>query len=374
MDPPIEEIFKYIDPKKQIISFGMGVPFFSPSTELIENFWAKVKSNPNLHQYSPDLGFQSARNEVTKFLNNRSRSDISWKNVILTSGANLGFYNLITMLTEPKDEVIILSPFYFNHLMALQINQVVPIEINTDKNFNPIFEQITKKINHKTKAIVVINPNNPTGAVYNNSIIEQLLEICEQYNLLLLCDETYAEFIYKEGRITRQYYSNASDRLIRVGSFSKIFGIPGWRIGYIVLPDSYLSNYIKIQDTTAISPPSISQLFVEFLLKKEADLISPNEKALVESRQTMLQLLEENPHFEVIPTHGAFYFFVKLLISMNGEEFATNLASKKNIIVLPGSISGSNYDQFVRFSYASINKELIEKGFEKISDYNKSLL
>lgn len=368
MKPPVDELFSLIQNKEELISFGQGVPFFSPNKELMEKFWTEVKKEPNIHQYSPDPGFLSVREEVAKYLAIQYYSDsLSWKNIILTSGANTAFFNLISLITEPKDEVILLTPHYFNHMMALQILYTTPVEVKTNENYQPLIDLIVEKITSKTKAIVVISPNNPTGAVFEESTIKYILEICERFNLLLICDETYSEFIYKEKHIIRSYYKSSHPLLIRIGSFSKIFGIPGWRIGYIVLPEEFIPNFMKIQDTITIAPPTLSQLLVKFLLKEKVNLISQYRNELLESRQTMLQLLQESQYFQVVPTTGAFYFFAK--VPFDGEDFAQKLASKGNIVVLPGSVFGKNYRNYIRFSYASMNKHQIEFGFQMITKF-----
>ncbi|MFX0181854.1 MAG: pyridoxal phosphate-dependent aminotransferase [Candidatus Hodarchaeota archaeon] len=368
MKPPVVELFNLIQNKEELISFGQGTPFFSPNRDLMDKFWIEVKHEPNIHQYSPDPGFLSVRKEIAKYLAIQYQSNsLSWENIILTSGANTAFFILISLITEPNDEVILLTPYYFNHMMALQILHVIPVEVKTNENYQPLIDLIVKKITSKTKAIVVISPNNPTGAVFEESTIEGMLEICERYNLILICDETYSEFVYEEDQIIKSYYKSSHPLLIRIGSFSKIFGIPGWRIGYIVLPEEIIPNFMKIQDTVTIAPPTLSQLLVKFLLKEEVNLIAQYRNELLESRQTMLQLLEESEYFQVVSTTGAFYFFAK--VPFDGMNFASKLATKSNIVVLPGSVFGKNYRNYIRFSYASMNKHQIEYGFQMITKF-----
>ncbi|MFX0152428.1 MAG: aminotransferase class I/II-fold pyridoxal phosphate-dependent enzyme, partial [Candidatus Hodarchaeota archaeon] len=250
MTPPIDDIFNMVKNKDELISFGQGVPFFFPNEDLMGQFWNEVKANPNIHNYSPDPGFLSVREEVARYLAIQYHSNsLSWKNIILTSGANTAFFNLISTITEPKDEVILLTPYYFNHMMALQILHITPVEVKTDENYQPMINSINEKITSKTRAILVVSPNNPTGAVFSESTIKKILEICESHNLVLILDETYSEFVYRNNQVIKSYYKSFHPLLIRIGSFSKIFGIAGWRIGYIVLPEAFISNFMKIQDT-----------------------------------------------------------------------------------------------------------------------------
>ncbi|MFX0174247.1 MAG: aminotransferase class I/II-fold pyridoxal phosphate-dependent enzyme, partial [Candidatus Hodarchaeota archaeon] len=220
MTPPIDDIFNMVKNKEELISFGQGVPFFFPNKELMEKFWLEVKTNLNIHNYSPDPGFLSVRKEVARYLAIQYQSNsLSWKNIILTSGANTAFFNLISILTEPKDEVILLTPYYFNHMMTLQILHVTPVEIKTDKKYQPMINSINEKITSKTRAVVVISPNNPTGAVFSESTIKKILEICENHNISLILDETYSEFVYKNNQVIKSYYKSFNPLLIRIGSF-----------------------------------------------------------------------------------------------------------------------------------------------------------
>ena len=373
MDPPIEEITRLLEKKETCISFGQGIPFFYPDSEILTEFWREIIIDGEVHVYSPDLGFPRIRKQLTEYLSSRYKTNISWRNVILTNGGNSAFFNILSGVLDPQDEVIIIAPYYFNHLMAVQLLHAIPICMDTswDSGFAPEAEVLANKITNKTKAIVIVSPNNPTGAVYDNKTIDKALEICEERNLLLILDETYSEFIYENDKIIKFYYHKNSDRLIHIGSFSKNFGLSGWRIGYAVLPDFLLPAYLKVQDTTMISPPTISQLLIGFLLRNEIDLISQHMNTLFESRNSMLSRINDSELFKVQHTTGAFYLFAKLISPLTGTEFAKVLASKCNIIVVPGNVFGKSYIKYIRFSYGSTSKTLIEKGFNRIDELMK---
>lgn len=373
MDPPIEEITNLLENKDTSISFGQGVPSFYPDSELLTDFWSDIKNDKEAHVYSPDLGFPRIRQQITQYLASRYKAEISWRNVILTNGGNSAFFNILSGILDPQDEVIIIAPYYFNHLMAVQLLHAIPVSMDTswDLGFVPEAEVLASKITNKTKAVVIVSPNNPTGAVYDTKSIDKILEICEERNLLLILDETYSEFIYDNNKIIKSYYHRNSERLIHIGSFSKNFGLSGWRIGYAVLPDFLLSAYLKVQDTTMISPPTISQLLIGFLLRNEIDLISQNMNTLIESRNSMLGRINDSELLEVQRTTGAFYLFAKLSSPLTGIEFAKTLASKCNIIVVPGNVFGKSYTKYIRFSYGSTSKTLIEKGFKLIDELMK---
>ena len=369
MDPPIVEIHNLLVNKEKAISFGQGVPFFHPDDEIMKQFWSKVKDNPDLHQYTPDFGFTHVRKTISRFLSSRYNTEINWSRIVLTNGANSAFFNILSVLLDPKDEVIIISPYYFNHLMAIQLLHATPVFIETsyENSFIPDIDDIVSRITQRTKAIIIVSPNNPTGMVYNNNLLNKILDVCEERNICFLFDETYSEFIYKEDKIIASYFYRKSDRIIHIGSFSKNFGLSGWRIGYLMLPKFLIKHYIKLQDTIMISPPTVSQLLVDFLIKNGINLVFQHMQDLIESRNLILRKIEESDLFEVKPSTGAFYFFVKLQSAINSTTFCKKLASEANLIIIPGNVFGKPYTQFVRFSHGTLKKPTIEKGFELIN-------
>jgi len=349
MDPPIVEIHNLLLDKEKTISFGQGVPFFHPDDEMMREFWLDVKNNHDIHQYTPDLGYTHVRKTVSHFLSSHYKNEIDWSGVILTNGANSAFFNILSVIVDPKDEVMIISPYYFNHLMAIQLLHATPVFIETsyENSFIPDIDDIVSRITQRTKAIIIVSPNNPTGMVYNNKLLNKILDVCEEREIYFLFDETYSEFIHKEDKIIASYFYRKSDRLIHIGSFSKNFGLSGWRIGYLMLPKFLIKHYIKLQDTIMISPPTVSQLLVEFLIKNGINLVFQHMQDLIKSRNLILRKIEESELFEVKPSTGAFYFFVKLQSAINSTTFCKKLASE--------------------VSHGTLKKPTIEKGFELIN-------
>lgn len=375
MDPPIVEIHDLLLDKEKTISFGQGVPFFHPDDEMMRKFWLEVKNNHDIHQYSPDLGHKHIRKTVSHFLSSQYKNEIDWSRVILTNGANSAFFNILSVIVDPKDEVIIISPYYFNHLMAIQLLHATPVFIETsyENSFIPDIDDIVSRITQRTKAIIIVSPNNPTGMVYKNKLLSEILDVCEERDIYFLLDETYSEFIYQEDKIIPSYFYRKSDRLIHIGSFSKNFGLSGWRIGYLMLPKFLIKHYIKPQDAIMISPPTVSQLLVNFLIENGINLVFQHMQDLIESRNLVLRKIEESGLFEVKPSNGAFYFFAKLKSEIDSTILCKKLASEANLVLIPGNVFGKPYTNFVRFSHGTVKKPTIEKGFSLIKSVIETL-
>ncbi len=368
MPPPIVKVMNEVSSLEVMISFGQGVPFFTPSIEILEGFWSKIKETPAIHSYSPDPGLTSTREHVARYLSKRYGMDMSPKNVIMTSGANTAFFNILATILDEKDEMLIFKPWYFNYYMAAQILGGVPIEVNTTNEFQPDVEDLKDKVTSRSKAIVLITPNNPTGAVAREDAVKAIVDVARDKNLWLISDETYHEFTY-EGRKTISPYNLDPENVILLGSFSKIFGISGWRLGYIVLPDTLMEDFLKVQDTVSICAPRISQLFLEYLLENKVDLLKENMKSLEAAREKMHSLLLKSEFFTHVKTFGAYYFLAKLEHDINGTRLAMDLAREKNVVVVPGEAFGRDHVNHVRFSYGNVTPERIEAGFQRIQEF-----
>ncbi len=370
MHSPIVEIYAAVKDREKMISFGQGVPFFTPTKDILADFFESVDPDPYIHQYSPDPGLDVVRKIVAKYLSKRYSMPIPWKNVLLTNGANAAFFYLVSTLLNPGEEIIIPTPYYFNHYMAIQIAHGKPVEVQTTKEFQLSPSLIQRSISPKTKAIISVNPNNPTGAVYKKDVIHDVVELCNDHDIFLISDETYFEFTYDDVSVESPFALNP-EKTILIGSFSKVFGISGWRLGYIVLPSELIPEFLKVEDTIGIAAPTISQLFVAYLLEKNIDLLAKHRHSLEKSRKLFIKLLTESDFFDPIVTKGAYYLFSRLQHPLSSHEFAIKLAQKENVVIIPGTAFGENYTKYVRFSYGNATEKVILEGFDRINRFAK---
>ncbi|MBD3873562.1 MAG: pyridoxal phosphate-dependent aminotransferase, partial [Acidobacteria bacterium] len=177
------------------------------------------------------------------------------RELIVTAGANQGCFATLMALVEPSDEVLLPSPWYFNHAMTLTALGAVPVPVPTsaEEKFVPTPDAVAAAITPQTRGLVLVNPNNPTGACYGDGLVERLVNLAIERDLWILSDQTYHELYYgAEPPLSPAAIPGARDRVVTAGSFSKSLGLAGWRLGFLAGPADFLDEVLKIQDCSVI--------------------------------------------------------------------------------------------------------------------------
>ncbi|WP_089941361.1 aminotransferase class I/II-fold pyridoxal phosphate-dependent enzyme, partial [Candidatus Entotheonella palauensis] len=266
-DSPIPAINKLIAANPGTIAMGQGVVGYAPPPAIWDHV-AAFQAEPRNHIYQDVDGIPQLREALQAKLSQENRIDCRDSNVIVTSGSNMAFLHVILAIADPGDEVIILSPHFFNHEMALRFANVVPVSLPTDADYLPDIEALSQAMTPRTRAIVTVSPNNPTGAVYPENTLQAVNALCAARGVYHISDEAYEYFTYED----HQHYSPASaggapGHTISLFSFSKAYGFASWRIGYMLVPRHLYGPLLRIQDTNPICPPVISQFAALGLLE-----------------------------------------------------------------------------------------------------------
>jgi len=308
---PIVQLFSEVKKPKDLISLGQGIPFFPPPAEVIQKILEGMKESRGF-QYTSDNGLEELRNQIVKKIDHDLQVKVDAdQQVVVTAGANQAFMNAILSITSPGDEVILFRPSYFNYVMGIQLAGCKPVICNTDKDFHPLIEDMKEKITDTTKAIVTISPNNPTGSVYSSDELRSINEICSNYNLFHISDEVYEYFVY-DGKIHTSPLSFDRDinHTIALFSFSKAFGMSGFRIGYMIFPSYLFDDILKVQDTIGICAPSISQIAASTAIGIGDGYVSRFMPVLKENRRIVNNNLSSLQGVDMYPSSGAYYFFI----------------------------------------------------------------
>jgi aspartate/methionine/tyrosine aminotransferase len=252
--------------------------------------------------------------------------------------------------------------------MAIKMIGANPIEINSDpeSGFQLNIDNIVDSITNKTKAIIINSPNNPTGAVYANNALEELLKLCSLKEIKVIFDITYYEYIHSNNDTNYLSLLKNFENIIITGSFSKTFGITGLRIGYISTKSNYIDDLCKIQDTISICASSLSQQILLNLIKYEKLAIETNVNSVKSSKEILISNLINIPQLNWVHTNGAFYAFVELKNNMNSWDFTENLINTKSVLVLPGSIFGTKWKSYIRLAYGALSSDDVDEGMKRI--------
>jgi len=335
--------------KPGVANMAHGMVHWHPPEEALKSISNSINNDNSIHKYGPIEGRDNLRKILKEKIEKENKIDCSNKEIMVTAGGNQAFDNIVLTLCDPGDEVIIFHPYYFNHLMAIQLAKAIPVICPTTSEYIPELDNIT--FTSKTKMLVIVNPSNPSGAVIPEEKIKQLQKKCEEAGVWLISDEAYEYFIFDDAK----HYSPVGDNVINIYSLSKSYGMAGWRIGYILMPKSVKPHIDKVQDTVVINPSQPGQLLAITLLQQfGGNWVKQQVAALTKQREIVWDALQQlNP----IRTKGAFYFFAKLpnKYALQELKVATFLAEKYGVWVLIGGNFGAS--GYIRVSFGNLSVE-----------------
>ncbi|MCT7949120.1 pyridoxal phosphate-dependent aminotransferase [Ancylothrix sp. C2] len=350
------------------ISLGQGVVYYGPPAQSLNKI-SEFFNDPENHKYKPVQGITPLLQAIEIKLKTDNHIQIDKQNCILvTAGSNMAFMNAILAITSPGDEIIIQTPYYFNHEMAIVMASCRPVLVETNQNYQLQPQAIEQAITNKTRAIVTISPNNPTGAVYSPESLQKINEICRNRGIYHISDEAYEYFTYNNVKhFSPASLPDSNNHTISLYSLSKAYGFASWRIGYMVMPKHLLDSVKKIQDTILICPPVISQYAATGALEAGGEYCRSQIQQIAEVRNLMLEELDTLKEFCTIPpAEGAFYFLLNLQSKIKSLELVEKLIREYGVAVIPGDTFGIEKGCYLRVAYGSLQKETAQEGIRRL--------
>ena len=367
----IPEVNRMITDTPGTISLGQGVVFYPPPPQALHYATQRINESNKQHIYGRVAGLEELHQLIADKL--ATHNNIHMDNrqtVFVTAGANMAFNALILSICDPADEVILLLPYYFNHEMTIKMCGCIARCINTDNLCQPLINQIAQAINNKTKAIVTVSPNNPTGTVYSKETLTEINRLCRDNNIYHISDEAYEDFVFGDhSHFSPASIEGSSEHTLSLFSLSKSYGFASWRIGYMLVPQALSSALTKVQDNILICPSNISQYAAMECIRQSRDYIDPFLKQIDANRQLCIQSLKPLVSSRLIgefTAQGAIYLWLKLNCTMDDREIVEFLIREHKVAVLPGSAFGEKDDIALRVSYAALPTEVLQKGIERL--------
>jgi aspartate aminotransferase len=303
------------------------------------------------------------------------------KEVILTDGATEGIFCAFMSIFNKNDEVIVADPTYLGYLESAQLAgaRFVKLPVKVEDGYQPNLELLKSLITRRTKAVVLLSPDNPTGRIVREDFVKGLLDLAADHDFWIINDATYRDIVYganAQPKITT--YPGAHEHVVSVGSFSKEASIPGLRLGYALGPKEIIDAMEKVKQYTTLAPNTISQhAMVRFLsgdIKERylRDFVIPT---YVKRRDFMEKCIKEQlPEAKTARPDGAFYFFVDIkryleAMERNDQEFCNRLLHRKSVVAIPGSFFGEKGAGHIRMTFVSEPEERIELGIRQMAEY-----
>jgi aspartate/methionine/tyrosine aminotransferase len=366
--PIIPIVAEWIRQNPGTISLGQGVVSYGPPPEVAVQI-ARFSADPQNHKYKPVVGIPelleiiqqklAAENGITTGLGSE---------LIVTAGGNMAFMNALLAITDPGDELILQTPYYFNHEMAVTMAGCRPVLVSTDDQYQLRPDTIARAITSKTRAVVTISPNNPTGAVYNEASLREVNRICRERGIYHIHDEAYENFTYDcVKHFSPGSIPGSDSHTISLFSLSKAYGFASWRIGYMVAPRHLLESIRKIQDTILICAPVISQFAAIGALQAGRKYCVEKLGPICEVRQIVLNALSELKGICTVPkADGAFYFLLRLNKDADPMQLTERLIREHRVAVIPGTAFGITEGCYLRVAYGALEKETAAEGIGRL--------
>jgi aspartate/methionine/tyrosine aminotransferase len=350
------------------ISLGQGVVHYGPPAAAIDAVRAGLGS-ASIHEYQPVAGLPALRERIAGKLAAENGIEVArGSRVMVTAGGNMAFMHAVMATTAPGDEVILPVPFYFNHEMAIEMAGCRAVRVPTDDRYQLRVDAIAAAVTDRTRAVVTISPNNPSGAVLRERELRAVNALCRDRGIYHFSDEAYEYFTYGDARhISPGAFHDAAPHTISLYSLSKAYGFAGWRIGYMAYPEHLDAAMMKSQDTILICPPVASQLAAIAALGVGRGYCEPHVRALADVREIVVsQLAALDPLAHLPAADGAFYCLLRISTSLDAPALAERLIREHQIAVIPGTAFGMTDGCYLRVAYGALQKETVAEGIGRL--------
>jgi aminotransferase len=353
-----------------VVSLGQALPFFAPPDVALAAARAAIDT-PQVNVYSTDPGRLSLRTVLATRLNETLRSDATANDLVITAGANHAFTLALTALVDAGDEVILPAPFFTNHEMAVRAAGAIAIEapVADRDTFAVRWDDIEPHLSARTRAVALCTPSNPTGAAILAADGVRIVRELERRGLVLFSDETYLHFVYDHRHWSAASVPGWRDTVVVLGTFSKSFGMMGWRVGFVLADAAVCTQMIKLQDAMIICAPVISQIAAERATRDAWDYAATFHDDFRARRQILADGVMTIPAARWTPTAGGLFGFVRVSGCDDSVALARTLLETAHVVTIPGAAFGASGEGFLRVSYGAATIDDLREAVSRMRQF-----
>lgn len=279
-------------------------------------------------------------------------------------------YLALEAITDPGDEVILQAPYFTPYPQQVELAGGIPVELATyeEDDFQICIDRLESLITERTKALVINSPSNPTGNCLTVETMEKIAEIAEKHDLIVIADDIYTSFSYRNPFVPFASLPGMRERTITLNSFSKNFTMTGWRVGNIIAPNYIIKTIQQINENVVFTAPSVSQRAAIYALRHRAEI----QPAMIEEYRSRMfyaaERINEIPKLSVLyPPKGSFYLFVNIKeTGLTSEEAADRILEEAHVLTLPGNAFGSCGEGYLRIA-CTVDKKTLGEAFDRIA-------
>ena len=360
------------DRGESVIHLGIGEPKNKTPISAILSSSAKLSSGEV--KYVPTDGLPSLKKAIIRYTEDHYDRLVEPANIIVSEGAKQSLFNILFTLCNPQDEVIVLAPYWVSYPEIIKMVGAVPVIIVAENGgFVPSFYEIEQAISSYTKAIIINSPNNPSGIIFPQDILSKLVDLCEKKGIYLICDDIYHKLVF-DGKNAEPAYTysdrdSENSKVIVVNGVAKLYGMTGFRIGWVVAPKKLVEvmTNVQSQTTTCVSP--VMQSAAEGALTGMQSIVESLRLTMQNNRDILMQELRSFSDIRVIKPEGTFYAlpdfraYLRQSVAKNSVELSNFLLKKAMIVTVPGKEFGM--EGHLRLSFAGSVKDITE-GVERM--------
>lgn len=363
--PPIPHVQKaaraYDGSRGPLIDLSQAVPGYAPPALLLDALCTKA-GDPAWLGYGEIEGEPVLRAAYARDLELTHGSSLTADNVMITSGCNQAFVTAVLSIASAGESVMLINPWYFNHQSTLTMFGIhtTYVTVDASSHFLPEPEALVAALTPETRAIAIVSPNNPTGAVYPADLLRKLLQLCIAQDIWLILDETYQDFLpVNHGQAHDLFDEDFENHLIVISSFSKSYCIPGHRLGVVVAGTSIISQMIKIMDNLQICAPRAAQAALAKCMPELGIWRAGNREEINRRAATLVTVMDALPEWR-IDAMGAYFAYVQHpWVDESSIAVAERLARDYGVVTLPGEFFGPGQERYLRVAFANVVSEVI---------------
>lgn len=361
-------------PERPLINVCQAAPVDPPPEPLRQAIAEAALTNDAAHLYGPDLGLPALRAALAGKWQRSYGGEIGGNQVAITSGCNQAFAAAIMALTDEGDEVILPSPWYFNHRMWLDMCGVGTIALSTGPDMLPDPQEAAALITPRTRAMAIVSPNNPAGVEYPPELLRALFDVCRAAGIKLILDETYRDFHAASGA-PHDLFTDPDwhDTLIQLYSFSKAYRLTGHRVGAMTAAQPFLSEVEKVIDAVTICPNQLGQIAALWGLENLDQWLAGERAEILDRRAAIEEGLPKiaSSGWE-LKGLGAYFAYFQHPFDMPADELAPWLVREHGVLLLPATMFRAEGDprgqRELRVAFANLDRAGIGRFYDRLAE------
>ena len=347
---------------EKVLHFEIGRPDFD-TPEYIKKAAEQALAEGKVH-YTSNFGLMELRQAIADKLKRENNVDYKASEVLVTVGLSEAVFAVLATILEEGDEILVPDPVWLNYINVPNLlgAKAVTYGLTEETGFQMDLEEVKGKITHKTRAIVIITPNNPTGGVLSEDVLKELADIAISNDLMVISDEVYERLIYDGAKhISIASLPGMKERTFTMNGMSKAYAMDGWRLGYVAAPEEYILAMNKFHQHNTTCAPNFVQVAAIAALTQEGDEVKEMVKEYQRRRDYAVKAINEIPGLHCECPKGAFYIFINCKsLNMKSADLSAYLLEEAKIALVPGDVFGPGGEGYLRMSFANSYENVVE--------------